>query len=98
MYSLCAFYYEYSNNFDFGVIGRGSSMEIGTYVSKFIDDELSGNIIDLCPVGALTSMPYAYTARPWELKKYTSIDVLDALGSSIRVDVAHIKFYVLFLF
>lgn len=55
---------EYSNNFDFGVIGRGASMEIGTYVSNFIDDELSGNIIDLCPVGALTSMPYAYTARP----------------------------------
>jgi len=55
---------EYSNNFDFGVIGRGVSMEVGTYVSNFIDDELSGNIIDLCPVGALTSMPYAYTARP----------------------------------
>lgn len=64
MYSLCSFYNEYSDNFNFGVIGRGVSMEIGTYVSCLIDDELSGNIIDLCPVGALTSMPYAYTARP----------------------------------
>lgn len=73
-------------------------MEIGTYVSCLIDDELSGNIIDLCPVGALTSMPYAYTARPWELKKYNSIDVLDAIGSSIRVDVAHIKLCVSYLF
>lgn len=52
-----------SGNFNFGVIGRGSSMEIGTYIDKFINDELLGNIIDLCPVGALTSMPYAYSAR-----------------------------------
>ena len=65
-------------------------------MNLFIDDELSGNIIDLCPVGALTSMPYAYTARPWELKKYISVDVLDSLGSSIRVDVAHIKLCVFF--
>lgn len=89
---------EYSNNFDFGVIGRGASMEIGTYVSNFIDDELSGNIIDLCPVGALTSMSYAYTARPWELKKFVSVDILDSLGSSIRIDVSNIRLLVLFLF
>lgn len=62
-------------------------MEIGTYVETFINDELLGNIIDLCPVGALTSMPYAFSARSWELKKFKSIDILDALGSSIRVDI-----------
>jgi NADH dehydrogenase (ubiquinone) Fe-S protein 1 len=84
---------EYSGNFNFGVIGRGSSMEIGTYISNFVDDELSGNIIDLCPVGALTSAPYAFTARSWELKKYNSIDVLDSLGSSIRIDIIHNKVY-----
>lgn len=61
-------------------------MQIGTYISKFISSEMSGNIIDLCPVGALTSKPYAFTARPWELKSTESIDVLDAVGSAIRVD------------
>jgi NADH dehydrogenase/NADH:ubiquinone oxidoreductase subunit G len=55
---------EISGAFDFGVLGRGNSMEIGTYIERFIFDELSANIIDLCPVGALTSMPYAFTARP----------------------------------
>jgi NADH-quinone oxidoreductase subunit G len=65
---------------------RGESTQIGTYVQKALSSELSGNIIDLCPVGALTSKPYAFTARPWELRKTDSIDVLDALGSNIRVD------------
>lgn len=94
LYSLCSFCYEVSGNFNFGVIGRGFSMEIGTYIDKFINDELLGNIIDLCPVGALTSMPYAYSARSWELKKYQSIDILDSLGSSIRVDISNIKLFV----
>jgi NADH dehydrogenase (ubiquinone) Fe-S protein 1 len=61
-------------------------MQIGTYLEKNLDSELSGNVIDLCPVGALTSKPYAFRARPWELKNVESIDVLDALGSNIRVD------------
>jgi NADH dehydrogenase (ubiquinone) Fe-S protein 1 len=61
-------------------------MEIGTYVSKTISSEMSGNLIDLCPVGALTSKPYAFMARPWELKRTESVDVLDAVGSNIRID------------
>ncbi len=61
-------------------------MEIGTYIEHALTSELSGNIIDLCPVGALTSKPYAYVTRPWELRKTESIDVLDAVGSNIRVD------------
>jgi len=69
-----------------GATGRGEHMEVGTYVEKALSSELSGNIIDLCPVGALTSRPYAFTARSWELKKTESIDVLDALGSAIRID------------
>jgi len=80
---------EVSDVFDLGVLGRGFSMEIGTYVENHWDHELSGNIIDLCPVGALTSMPYAFRARPWELATIESIDVLDALASTIRVDVAN---------
>ena len=71
---------------DLGVTGRGRESEIGTYVDKLLTSELSGNIIDLCPVGALTSKPYAFTARNWELKNTESIDVSDALGSNIRVD------------
>ncbi len=71
---------------DMGATGRGEDMEITTYLEKAIESELSGNVIDLCPVGALTSKPYAFTARPWELRKTESIDVMDALGSSIRVD------------
>jgi NADH-quinone oxidoreductase subunit G len=71
---------------EMGATGRGEHMRIGVYVSKTVDHELSGNIIDLCPVGALVSKPYAFTARPWELTKTESIDVMDALGSSIRVD------------
>ncbi|KAF6208673.1 hypothetical protein GE061_017131 [Apolygus lucorum] len=70
---------------DLGTTGRGSDMQIGTYVEKFFLSELSGNVIDLCPVGALTSKPYAFTARPWENRKTESIDVLDAVGSNIIV-------------
>ena len=71
---------------DLGVTGRGNASEIGTYVDKTMASELSGNVIDLCPVGALTSKPYAFTARQWELKPTESIDVSDAMGASIRVD------------
>jgi NADH dehydrogenase (ubiquinone) Fe-S protein 1 len=70
---------------EFGTTGRGSDMQIGTYLERSLDTELSGNVIDLCPVGALTSKPYAFKARPWELKKVESIDVLDALGSNIQI-------------
>ncbi|MGE4314039.1 MAG: NADH-quinone oxidoreductase subunit NuoG, partial [Pseudobdellovibrionaceae bacterium] len=69
-----------------GLLNRGEDVEIGTFVQKTIDSELSGNMIDICPVGALTSAPYAYKARPWELKKTETIDVHDAVGSNIRVD------------
>lgn len=71
---------------DLGTSGRGNDMQIGMYIEKTLNSEMSGNIIDLCPVGALTSKPYAFEARPWELKNTESIDVLDALGSNIRVD------------
>jgi len=71
---------------ELGAIGRGEDMEITTYLEKSMTSELSGNVIDLCPVGALTSKPYAFEARPWELKKTESIDVMDAVGSNIRVD------------
>ena len=71
---------------EIGAIGRGESMEITTYLEASLDSELSGNVIDLCPVGALTSKPYAFSARPWELKKTETIDVMDAVGSNIRVD------------
>ena len=69
-----------------GQTGRGEDAEITTYLGATLDSNLQGNIIDLCPVGALTSKPYAFTARPWELTKTESIDVMDALGSNIRVD------------
>jgi len=71
---------------ELGAIGRGEDMEITTYLEHGMTSELSGNVIDLCPVGALTSKPYAFTARPWELTKTESIDVMDALGANIRVD------------
>lgn len=71
---------------EFGTAARGNDLQIGTFVERNINSELSGNIIDLCPVGALTSKPYAFKARPWELKRTESIDVMDALGSAIRVD------------
>ncbi len=71
---------------DLGVTGRGEHMEIGTYIEKALGSELSGNIIDICPVGALTSKPYAFNARSWELIKTESVDVMDAVGSNIRID------------
>ncbi|KAJ2778293.1 ndufs1 NADH-ubiquinone oxidoreductase subunit [Coemansia javaensis] len=71
---------------ELGTTGRGNDMQIGTYVAQALQSELSGNVIDLCPVGALTSKPYAFRARPWELKSTESVDVADALGSNIRVD------------
>ncbi|HEV7278129.1 MAG TPA: NADH-quinone oxidoreductase subunit NuoG [Devosiaceae bacterium] len=71
---------------ELGLIGRGEDAEITPYLERALSSELQGNIIDLCPVGALTSKPYAFTARPWELNKTESIDVMDAVGSNIRVD------------
>ena len=71
---------------DLGAINRGENMEITTFLEKTVDSELSANVIDLCPVGALTSKPYAFEARPWELTKTETIDVMDAVGSNIRVD------------
>jgi NADH dehydrogenase (ubiquinone) Fe-S protein 1 len=70
---------------DLGTTGRGSDMQVGTYVEKLFKSELSGNVIDLCPVGALTSKPYSFTARPWETRKVESVDVMDAIGSNIVV-------------
>jgi NADH dehydrogenase (ubiquinone) Fe-S protein 1 len=72
---------------ELGTSGRGNQIEIGTYVDKLLKSEFSGNLIDLCPVGALTSKPYAFAARSWELKSIESIDTLDAVCSNIRVDV-----------
>ena len=71
---------------ELGAIGRGEDMQITTYLEQSVQSELSGNVIDLCPVGALTSKPYVFEARPWELKKTETIDVMDAIGSNIRVD------------
>jgi len=71
---------------EMGTTGRGENMEVGTYIEKALTSELSGNMIDLCPVGALTSNPYSFDTRPWELKKTESVDVMDAVGSAIRVD------------
>jgi NADH-quinone oxidoreductase subunit G len=71
---------------ELGALNRGEDMEITTYLETAMTSELQGNVVDLCPVGALTSKPYAFTARPWELAKTESIDVMDALGSAIRVD------------
>jgi NADH-quinone oxidoreductase subunit G len=71
---------------ELGATSRGESMEVGTYIEQALTSELSGNLIDICPVGALTSKPYAFMGRPWELKKTDSIDVLDAVGSNIRID------------
>ncbi len=71
---------------ELGQLNRGEDAEIGTFVQKAVSTELSGNMIDVCPVGALTSKPYAFNARPWELKKTESVDVMDAVGSNIRVD------------
>jgi len=71
---------------ELGAIGRGEDMEITTYLEQAMTSELQSNVVDLCPVGALTSKPYAFTARPWELSKTQSVDVMDALGSAIRID------------
>jgi len=71
---------------ELGAIGRGEDMQITTYLEKSMESELSGNVIDLCPVGALTSKPYIFEARPWELKKTETIDTMDAIGSNIRID------------
>ena len=71
---------------ELGAIGRGEDMQITTYLEKAMESELSANVIDLCPVGALTSKPYVFEARPWELKKTETVDVMDAVGSNIRVD------------
>ena len=72
---------------EMGQTGRGEDSEITSYLGRMLTSELQGNVIDLCPVGALTSKPYAFTARPWELRKFESIDVMDGLGSNIRIDV-----------
>jgi NADH-quinone oxidoreductase subunit G len=77
---------EVAGNPEIGLISRGEDVEITTYLNAAVTSELSANVIDLCPVGALTSRPYAFEARPWELKKTESVDVMDALGSAIRVD------------
>ena len=71
---------------EMGLTGRGEDAEITTYLEKALTSELQGNVIDLCPVGALTSKPYAFAARPWELTKTETVDVMDAVGSAIRVD------------
>ena len=71
---------------ELGAIGRGEDMQITTYLEQSVQSELSGNVIDLCPVGALTSKPYVFEARPWELKKTETIDVMDAIGSNVRID------------
>ena len=71
---------------EIGAVNRGENMEITTFLEKTVESEMSGNVIDLCPVGALTSKPYSYEARPWELNKVETIDVMDAVGSNIRVD------------
>src|SRR5690242_12284509 len=71
---------------ELGAIGRGEDAEITTYLEQAMTSELQGNVVDLCPVGALTSKPYAFNARPWELGKTESVDVMDAVGSAIRVD------------
>lgn len=72
---------------DLGTTGRGTRMEVGTYITRALMDELSSNIIDLCPVGALTSKPYSFTSRPWELNSVESVDVFDTLCSNIRLSV-----------
>jgi NADH-quinone oxidoreductase chain G len=80
------FFQDVAGQEDFGTTLRGKETEIGTYIGKNLDSELSGNIIDLCPVGALTSKPYAFTARPWEIKAVETIDVHDSVGSNIKIN------------
>lgn len=76
---------------EMGAVGRGEKMEITTYLEKSLKSELSGNVIDLCPVGALTSKPYAFKARSWELRKVETIDVMDAVGSNVRFDARGVE-------
>lgn len=80
------FFQDIAGQEDFGTTLRGQNTEIGTYIDKNLNSELSGNIIDLCPVGALTSKPYAFVARPWELKAVETIDVIDSVGSNIKIN------------
>jgi NADH dehydrogenase (ubiquinone) Fe-S protein 1 len=80
------FLQEVAGEEDFGTTLRGKETEIGTYINKVLVSELSGNIIDLCPVGALTSKPYAFAARPWEIKSFETIDISDSVGSNIKVN------------
>ena len=89
---------EICGTYELGVVGRGMFMEIGTYLELFISNELFANVIDLCPVGALTSMPFAFVARSWELFVIRSIDLMDTLVSSLRFDVVITVLCVLFLF
>lgn len=72
--------------FELGTCGRGKATEIGTYVEKMIGSELSGNLVDLCPVGALTNAPYAFTSRPWELSRTNSIDLMEAICPTVEYD------------
>lgn len=85
------FLQEYAAFSSLGLLGRGSAMEIGTYINRFPIEELSANIIDLCPVGALTAMPYAFSYRPWELISFENIDIFDAMASSLRLDIVNNK-------
>lgn len=80
------FFQEICGSDDLGTTARGKETEIGTYIQKNLTSELSGNIIDLCPVGALTSKPYAFTARPWELRSIDTVDVTDGVGSNIKIN------------
>lgn len=86
-YNLCKLSFQFNLNIfaNFHLLRKCLFSQVGTYVEKMFLSELSGNVIDLCPVGALTSKPYAFTARPWETRKTESVDVLDALGSNIVV-------------
>ncbi|MGH7211839.1 MAG: molybdopterin-dependent oxidoreductase, partial [Acetobacteraceae bacterium] len=77
---------EIAGTSELGATARGEDMEVGTYIERALTSELSGNLVDICPVGALTAKPYAFVARPWELRKTDGVDALDALGSAIRID------------
>jgi NADH-quinone oxidoreductase chain G len=82
---------ELAGNNQLGITGRGYKMEIGFYIDNFLDSEVSGNIIDLCPVGALTSKPYAFKGRPWELKSFDFIDFFDSFHSNIKIEIRNEK-------
>ena len=87
LYTLCPFATEVAGVPELGMLGRGENAEITTYLEQSITSELSGNVIDLCPVGALTSKPYQFKARPWELKRTDSIDIFDAVGPILELIV-----------